>query len=144
MPSVNKVDRELFTALQSMPKPKIETFDEGLAIHGKCRCAACKKIMDVSEIKPVVSHLMAGVDNTCDDCRKLVVGLCPVMCATCKEIVSHVAPEKNSDGFQTMAGQIYHIVDCPACNNDKFDGKEVETIFVEKQAYMRVVLGKTI
>jgi len=124
--------------LQSMGKPKFETFEQGLAHNGEVRCACKKKIMPISDIRPVKSKFLDGTDSTCKECLKLIQGMCPVMCASCREVVAYLEPGKDPDGFKRLADEVYHIEDCAQCNPDKFEGKEVETILVEKKAYMRV------
>lgn len=134
---------EAINVVNSLPKPKFETFEAAQESKGQAKCACKQKWISITEIRPVVTPLgIEGTDSTCAECLKTVKGMCPIFCAGCREVVSYLAPGKDPDGFERERGKIYHIRDCPKCNPDKFDvedGEAVETILVEKEAHMRVV-----
>jgi hypothetical protein len=128
--------------IASLPAAKAGSVVDTMSNGGKLTCICDKKkLLDITDVETVCTPYVKGIDRTCVECRKDVKGLCKVLCAGCKEVIAFVAPGKDEDGFVRVPGAVYHVVDCPTCNPDRFSKKEVVTIFAEKASYMKRVKG---
>jgi len=116
---------------------KIHTDLNSIDKSGFTICSCGKKRIGPEEIQTLVTPFSRACDRTCDDCKKLVKGLCPIVCVGCKEVIAYLQPGKDEDGFIRERGKTYHVKDCPQCNPSRFSKtKDGSSILAEKAVFL--------
>ena len=114
-------------------------------------CKICGKQTPLRDTKLIDTPLVKQVvDATCSECRRNfdLEAYATIVCIGCKEVIARIKPQKDpATGFEIKKNHIYHIMDCPACNPEKFKdptkaipSKIVEADLYEKQFGKKVKL----
>lgn len=108
-------------------------------IQPQARCKACGKLVSLENMPIIDTGVIKGVTvGLCKDCFDALMKekLCGIVCMKCKQVRSFVEPQTNPQtGFKMEPGKFYHILDCPACNPEKYENKTVPAIIIEEALY---------
>jgi hypothetical protein len=137
-PEVQAALIEFYKVAQNYPLSKAAQEHRRKIQSGELiECPRSKVLYDSKEVETIQDQIGPVINRLHPKLRSEVKGMIPVVCIQCREVVSWVPPGKDKDGFETKAGDIVHIYCCPACEPEKFIGKEVETPFIEKQLFLK-------
>lgn len=118
--------------LKSIVNPK--DINEGFFV-----CKSCGKRIPLSQMKTIKSKVKDNIlDPICDECRNVFnkAKVITIVCLGCNEVIARMEPKKYKTGFETKSGNIYHILDCPKCNPDKYSKMKVQSApLIEEQIY---------
>ena len=126
--------------LQEPTKEKAtELFGADAINEGFFTCKSCGKRVPITQIQifdtPVIKGCRAEVCSECWDGAKKE-GACYLVCMRCKELRKCMKPMRNPrTGFEMKTGQFYHLMDCPACEVDKYKDKVVPAVMVEEAIF---------
>lgn len=119
----------------------IKLFGAESVKDGFYTCKYCGKPIPNSELHIFDTYLSKNIiDRTCKECRTNFnkEQLCPIVCVGCKEVIAMLTPGKDlKTGFERKPNHVYHILECPKCNPDKFknDGSAEPVKLVEADFY---------
>lgn len=98
--------------------------------EGFYKCIYCGKThVPLSELQVLDTGIVKATNYICPECRKEFerMGVCPIVCIKCKNVVGYMSFGKTKSGFIMERGKPYHIEHCPQCTVMK-DGESVEPI----------------
>lgn len=138
---MDKNTLEEMNKLASMSKKEaIETFGIDNVEEGFFTCKTCGKKTPFTQLAIIEDSICGNVtDYTCQECRDTFskMKVCTIICTGCKDVIARMEPKKDKTGFETKPNQIYHILDCPKCNPEKFKdpSKPTPSTLIEAQIY---------
>lgn len=120
----------------------VKIFGKDNVQDGFFTCKTCGKQTPISEMGIVSSQVLDNIlDPICNECREEFkkMKVVSIACIGCKEIIARMEPKKYKNGFETKAGHIYHIADCPKCNPEKYNkpNEPVPSPIIEEQLFNR-------
>ena len=127
--------------LGSLSKREAETLvGSNNIIEGFFVCKTCGKQVPISQMRTINSKIKENIlDPICDECREEFKRMktITIACLGCNEVIARMEPKKYKTGFETKAGEIYHIADCPKCNPERFKdpSKPTPSKLIEEQVY---------
>ena len=117
----------------------IENFGLENIKEGFFTCKTCGKQTPYNQLKLIEDINGPVTDFICDECRKTFdkMKVCIIACLGCKDVIARMEPKKDKTGFETKPGKVYHIIDCPKCNPEKYSEKDKATpsTLIEAQIY---------
>ncbi len=80
---------------------------------------ACGRKGTVSRFRTLDTGVAQILNNVCEGCadgEKMDRELARIVCWGCKKVVMRLAPHRDRDGFNFVAGATYHTNACPVCS----------------------------
>lgn len=124
MSSTRDVLRDWVKLVQQLPPPKPPEDTASLVTkhtflkfnpmtHVLC---ACKKVVELQGLKVRDSGVTMYLDNICEGCpglreKSVIVCVGP----GCRQVVAHLDPCVDKEGFRFEKGRVYHTDACPTC-----------------------------
>lgn len=133
-------EEELKTAIEflsSLPKKELAHPADHIYESGYLKCFCNKKQLKYGEHEHIQTPYVRGLSRVCDECKKEVKGMCPVMCVGCREIIAFLPPDKDDDGFERKPNYTYHVKHCPQCAPEKHKNRESCCILAEKAVFLK-------
>ena len=135
----NNILNEMNRLASFTKEEAIETFGLDNVKDGFFTCKTCGKQTPYSQLKIIQDIHGPVTDYICDECRNEFekMKVCTIVCVGCKDVIARMEPKKDKTGFETKPGNIYHILDCPKCNPNKYKEKDkaIPSTLIEAQIY---------